>query len=184
MISVKNPWIWSETLLFYYIHVNSLYNNLMIELNIPGRGTLELEHLVCDVNGTLAIDGQLLEGVARSLYDLRDRLTIHLVTADSHGRQAVIDQQLGIKAVRISPGDERNQKSVYIRQLGSQHVVAVGQGANDAGMLEEAALSICVLSREGTALATLLAADILVANIYDALELLENPFRIVTTLRQ
>lgn len=156
----------------------------MIELNIPGRGTLELEHLVCDVNGTLAIDGQLMEGVARALNNLRDRLTIHLLTADSHGRQTVIDQQLGLKAVRISPGDEHSQKSAYIRQLGSRHVVAVGQGANDTSMLDEAALGICVLSREGTALATLMAADILVASIYDALELLENPLRIVATLRQ
>ena len=28
----------------------------MIELNIPGRGQLELKHLVCDVNGTLAVE--------------------------------------------------------------------------------------------------------------------------------
>src|SRR3970040_2434465 len=26
-----------------------LYNNLMIELNIPGRGIIEIEYLVCDV---------------------------------------------------------------------------------------------------------------------------------------
>jgi P-type E1-E2 ATPase len=156
----------------------------MIELNIPGRGTLELEHLVCDVSGTLSIDGQLLEGIARSLNSLRDRLTIHLVTADAHGRQAIIDRQLGLKAVRINPGNEHVQKAEYVRQLGAQHVVAVGHGANDSSMLKEAALGICVLSREGTALATLLAADILVTNIYEALELIENPLRIVTTLRQ
>ncbi|MCJ7724477.1 MAG: hypothetical protein MUP03_10130, partial [Anaerolineales bacterium] len=39
---------------------HSLYNNHMIELNIPGRGELRLQHLVSDVNGTLAVDGELI----------------------------------------------------------------------------------------------------------------------------
>ena len=46
----------------------------MIELNIPGRGILQLEHLVSDVNGTLAIDGQLVENLPRLIRALRDRL--------------------------------------------------------------------------------------------------------------
>lgn len=156
----------------------------MIELNIPGRGTLQLEHLVFDVNGTLALDGQLLEGVPRLLRSLKDRLTIHLVTADAHGRQAVIDGQLDLTAVRLAPGDEAAQKAEYVRRLGAGHVVAVGQGANDAAMLKEAALGICLLSREGLAIETLGAADLVVADIYAALELLEKPLRIVTTLRR
>jgi soluble P-type ATPase len=81
----------------------------MIELSIPGRGLIELEHLVCDVNGTLALDGQLLDGVARALTDLRDRLQLHLVTANTHGRQELIDQQLNVKAVRLQTGEESQQ---------------------------------------------------------------------------
>jgi phytoene/squalene synthetase len=50
----------------------------MIELNIPGRGRVQLQHLVCDVNGTLAVDGQLLEGAKQRLAALRDRLILHL----------------------------------------------------------------------------------------------------------
>jgi len=49
----------------------------MIELNIPGRGLFELEHLVCDVNGTLAVDGKLQDGVIRGLSTLRDRQANH-----------------------------------------------------------------------------------------------------------
>lgn len=156
----------------------------MIELTIPGRGVVQLEHLVCDVNGTLALDGRLLDGLARTLTALRDRLTLHLVTADTHGRQALIDQQLNLHAERLQPGDEANQKAAYVRRLGADKVVAIGQGANDAEMLREAALGICVLSREGTAVAALTAADILVADIHAALELLEKPMRIVATLRK
>ncbi len=156
----------------------------MIEINIPGWGTLQLENLVCDVNGTLAVDGQLPEGLARQLRGLRDRLGVHLLTADTHGRQHLIDQQLGFQAEKVQPGDEAEQKAAYVRNLGAEKVIAIGQGANDAAMLAAAGLGICVLSREGTALATLLAADMLVPDIFAALELIEKPMRIVATLRK
>ncbi len=160
------------------------YNKLMIELNIPGRGLVRLEHLVCDVNGTLAVDGQLPEGVKHRLTSLCDRLTLHLLTADTHGRQNSIDQQLNLKSIRIQPGMEGEQKARYVQQLGAGTVVAIGKGANDAEMLQAAALGICVLSVEGTAVKTLLGADLVVSDIHEALELLEKPLRIVATLRR
>jgi soluble P-type ATPase len=156
----------------------------MIELNIPGRGMVELEYLVCDVNGTLAVDGLLMDGLVRPLSVLRDRLSLHLLTADTHGRQEWIDRQLSLRAVRIQPGDESLQKAEYVRRLGPEHVVAIGQGANDAGMLKEAELGICVLSPEGTAAETLMVADLVVPDIQTALDLLEKPLRIVASLRR
>ena len=156
----------------------------MIEINIPGRGPLRLEHLVTDVNGTLAIDGQLIAGVAKQLSALGDRLTVHLLTADTHGRQALIDQQLNLTAVRIGPGNESEQKAEYVRQLGADSVIAIGQGANDALLLKTAALGICVMSPEGIAVETLSAADLLLPNITAALELLDKPLRIIATLRK
>ncbi len=156
----------------------------MIELNIPGRGLIQLQHLVCDVNGTLALDGQLLDGVKQRLSALHDRLTLHLLTADTHRKQDLIDQQLGIKAVRIPAGNEAEQKENYITELGAHRCVAIGQGANDAGMLRAAALGICVLSPEGTSSEAISVADLVTTNIFGALELLENPLRIVATLRK
>jgi P-type E1-E2 ATPase len=156
----------------------------VIELKIPGRGLVELEHLVCDVNGTLAVDGQLFDGLVRPLTTLRDRLELHLITADTHGRQQIIDRQLSLEAVRLQPGDEALQKADYVHRLGAQGVVAIGQGANDACMLKEAALGICVFSAEGVAVETLLAADLVVPDIFAALNLLEKPLRMVSTLRK
>lgn len=156
----------------------------MIELNIPGRGLVQLQHLVCDVNGTLTVDGRLLDGLVRVIGSLQDRLTLHLLTADTHGKQEIIDQQLGFSAFRVQPGNEALQKADYVRHLGAEKVAAIGQGANDAGMLAQAALGICVLSPEGAALETLTAADLLVPSIYDAFELFNQPLRIVATLRK
>jgi soluble P-type ATPase len=156
----------------------------MIDLTIPGRGEYHLQHLVTDVNGTLAVDGTMLEGVARRLGGLRDRLSLHLVTADTHGQQSVIDHLLNVKAVRIQRGDESAQKAAYVNSLGADSVVAIGQGANDAGMLKAAALGICILSTEGTATEALLAADLVTPDIHSALDLFDKPLRIIASLRK
>jgi P-type E1-E2 ATPase len=156
----------------------------MIKVVVPGLGDYNLEHLVMDVNGTLAIDGQLMPGVAEKISSLRDHLTIHLLTADTHGRQSIIDRQLDLTATRITPGSESLQKADYVRRLGSESVVAIGQGANDAEMLAAARLGICVISLEGVAKETLLACDLIAPAILSALELLEKPMRIVASLRR
>lgn len=156
----------------------------MIVLEVPGRGVLTLEHLVLDVNGTLALDGILLEGIARRIGALRSRLEVHLLTADTHGGQAVIDQLLNLRAVRIQPGDEAGQKEAYVHQLGAGRVAAIGQGANDARMLTAAALGICVLSTEGLAVETLHAADLFLPDILSALDLFERPLRLIASLRK
>jgi P-type E1-E2 ATPase len=156
----------------------------MIELNVPGRETLKLNYLVCDVNGTLALDGKLSEGVARGFKTLRDRLEIHLVSADTFGTLMQINHQLEVHAHVIPPGDEKAQKAEFVQRLGAEHVIAIGQGANDRAMLQTAAIGICILSREGAATETLMSADVIVPDIVAALELLEKPLRMIATLRK
>ncbi len=156
----------------------------MIELNIPGREPLQLTHLVCDVNGTLAVDGVLHDGLPHIFNNLSRVVEIHLLTADTHGKQDRIDQQLGVIATRIKSCNEAEAKAAYLEKLGPQNVVAIGQGANDSAMLKKAILGVGILSNEGIAVQTLIAADIIVPDIYTALGLLENPLRIVATLRK
>jgi soluble P-type ATPase len=64
--------------------------------------------LVTDVNGTLAVDGILIDGLAKRLTSLRDRLEIHMLTADTHGRQAAIDELLKLKS-HPCPARERSE---------------------------------------------------------------------------
>lgn len=156
----------------------------MIELNIPGRGTFRIEHLVTDVNGTLAVDGQLIEGIARQILALRNRLQVHMLTADTHGKQTEIDRQLNLTATRIQKGNEAQQKADFVRGLGAETVIALGQGANDAAMLATAAIGIAVMSIEGLAIETLNAADLLLSDTPTALALLDNPVRLIASLRK
>ena len=156
----------------------------MIEIEIPGFLTFRLQHLVLDMNGTIAKDGQLIEGVAERLMELRSRLDTHIVTADTHGTLEAIDKLLNLTAVRIAAQNQVQAKLDYIERLGADTVVAVGNGANDAAMLERAALGIVIVGPEGSAVETLLKADVAVPHIQAALELLLYPKRLIATLRR
>ena len=154
-----------------------------IELRIPGWKDLHLRHVVLDVNGTIARDGRLMDGVSMRIRQLSEVLVVHLLTADTHGRQSEIDTLLGIKAHRVSEGKEASQKSAYVLALDG-HVAAVGNGANDADMLRASDLGLAILGPEGLAYEALRAADVICASPIEALSLLLTPDRLRATLRR
>ena len=60
----------------------------MIQADIPGFGNIELKDVVFDFNGTLAVEGKLIAGVAEKLELLSEHVNIHVLTADTFGRAA------------------------------------------------------------------------------------------------
>lgn len=155
----------------------------MKELLIPGFGSLRLEHLVLDFNGTLARDGILLDGVAEAIEALSSALVIHVVTADSFGtaRSALAGLPCTVSVV---PGDRQDEaKRRYVARLGPGRTACIGNGRNDRLMLADAALGIVVLGEEGVAIESLQAAAIACPSIRSALGLLREPRRLAATLR-
>ena len=99
-------------------------------------------------------------------------------------QEAEIDRQLAVRAVRVPPGDEAGAKAAFVRKLGGERVVAIGNGANDAAMLYEAAIGIAVMSPEGLAAEAVQSADVIAPGILEALGWLERPMRLVASLRR
>lgn len=151
-----------------------------MQIDIPGRATLKLDHAVFDLNGTLSLDGGLLPGVRQRARALSEQLSCLLLTADTFGTGESVARDLGFDFHRVADGPE---KVSVVRALGSSGTVAVGNGQNDAGMLHEAALGIAVLGPEGTAASALQAATIVVPDIRVAFDLLLHPTRLIATLR-
>lgn len=156
----------------------------MLKIEIPGRPALELEHVVFDFNGTLACDGILYEGVAERLVALAAKLQLHVVTGDTFGKAAEQLAGLPCKLTVLPSAGQSEAKVAYVEALGKNRTATVGNGFNDRLMLESGCLSIAVLQDEGLSSANLLAANILVRRIVDAIELFLNPLRLVATLRQ
>jgi soluble P-type ATPase len=152
----------------------------MRRIEVPGRPALELAHLVLDVNGTLTNRGELIGGADAKLRRLGEMLHVHLVSADTFGSVARVASVLGLDSTVIGEGVE---KAAFVRQLGSRHCAAIGNGANDMDMLHEAALGIAVIGPEGAAAATIAAADVVCRSIVEALELLLDDRALAATLR-
>lgn len=152
-------------------------------LTIPGTGTLDLQHLVLDYNGTIARDGHLMSNLDKTLTELAETVTVHVLTADTGGTVTQELEGMPCRLHIIASGNEAEQKEAYIQALGADTVVAMGNGANDRLMLKAARLGIAVLEGEGTAASAILHADLVVRSMYDALGLLIVPQRIVATLR-
>ena len=152
----------------------------MIEIEIPGYKTLQLDHLVLDYNGTLAVDGQPLDGVKEMLAALSTRLQIHILTADTFGQVKAAMANTPCQVSILPPGEQDRAKLYYVEMLDPARTVCI---ANGRLMLHEAALGIAVMQAEGVATQSLLAAEVVTLDIRDALELLINPLRLVATLR-
>jgi soluble P-type ATPase len=154
----------------------------MLSVEIPGRGQLEIAHLVLDLNGTLAVDGLVAETVVARLQALSRFVQAHVVTADTFGTAARL-QDLGVHVQVLEPGDQVEAKAAFVRALGAAHTIAIGNGSNDEGMVREAAVGIAIVGHEGACTRTVLAADIVATRVEDALDLLLMPKRLIATLR-
>lgn len=152
----------------------------MIHIDIPQRGTFELQHAVFDVNGTLAVDGVPIPGVADHLQALAGHLSVHALTAGTHGNISTLERMFGFPLQLIGTGEEKTR---YVEQLGPANVIAFGNGMNDVGMLRLAAIGVAVLAGEGLAIGALQAADVLALGPIEAMELVLKPKRLVATLR-
>jgi len=151
-----------------------------LSVDIPGRASLELEHLVLDVNGTLTDRGVVTEGVPERLARVREKLWVHLLSADTFGTLDEIAASLDAEPTRIGTGEDKLR---VVAELGPDRCVAVGNGANDAAMLERAALGIAVIGPEGAAGDAVRAADVVCRSILDALDLLLDETALQATLR-
>nr|WP_320025712.1 ATPase P [uncultured Acetobacterium sp.] len=156
----------------------------MINLEIPGHEPIVVEHVTFDYNGTLAVDGYLVDGLRERLVALAKRgVAVHILTADTFG---LVREQCGELPLTIEIFSKDNisqKKRAFVEKIGGATNLAIGNGNNDREMFAESRLSIVVMGKEGCCVKSLLAADIVVNSPLDALDLLLNTDRIVATLR-
>jgi len=155
----------------------------MLAIAIPGFRDLELDHLVLDYNGTLAVDGVLIPGAHDALVALAPKIEIHVVTADTYGGAERELAGLPVKLTVIPRESQAEAKLAYVQRLGVERVFAIGNGRNDRRMLAAVAVGVALLQREGGAGEALAAADVVAVDIIDALDLLRHPARLIATLR-
>ena len=143
---------------------------------------ITIEHLVLDYNGTVAEDGQLIDGVEERMRALKDRVNIHVLTADTYGTVRAQCDPIGVHVETFPRAGAAECKLEIVQRLGS-HVMCVGNGFNDVLMFDAADLSVAVLEKEGTYAGLIAHANIVTRSIVDAFDLLLRTDRMRATLR-
>jgi P-type E1-E2 ATPase len=156
----------------------------LIEIDIPGQRTYRFKHLVIDLNGTISLDGDIIDGVPERIELLSHLVDIAVVTADTRGKAQELGQALRVKVYKINNENEQLKKLKLVQQLGSDTTVSIGNGSNDAAMLKESILGICVLGPEGASFEAISNCDLVAPDIKAALDLLVKPERLIATLRK
>ena len=154
-----------------------------MEIDIPGFGLVRLEHVVMDYNGTLAVDGRLAKGVETALNRLAVDMKLHVITADTFGMAAKELERVDCTLKVLTGENHGMEKRDFVKTLGADKTVSIGNGRNDRMMLGESVIGIAVVLEEGAAVETVMAADIVSPSILAALGLLEHPLRLKATLR-
>ncbi len=155
----------------------------MIELEIPGKGKIQLKYLVSDFTGTLSVDGILISGVKDLLNNLSKYLKIYILTADTFGKAKEALKDVNAEVIILQPGNEAEQKEKFVEKLGSEFVITFGNGRNDRKMLKKSKIGVAIMLEEGCAVESLLNANIVVKSPIDAFNLLLNPKRLIAVLR-
>lgn len=155
----------------------------MLHIDIPGSKGLNIEYLVLDYNGTIAVNGDILPGVKERINLLSKNLTIYVLTADTFGTARKACEDLKVNFVTLKEILGTKEKEEFVTNLGYENVASIGNGMNDHLMLKKSALGIAIIQNEGAAIKTILSADIAINSITDALDLFVYPTRLKATLR-
>ena len=156
---------------------------MSLDFSVPGKGDFQIANVLFDLNGTLACDGIIAPPTRERLVALGQVLTLTVMSADTHGTLAEVTAGLPVRMERATGTLGAEAKRAFLVQLGASTTIAMGNGRNDAAMLEAAALGIAILGPEGCAREALLAADLVFVRVDDALDALLYPARLVASLR-
>ena len=152
-------------------------------IEIPGREKIEIKDIVFDYNGTIAIDGKLIGDVSKNINELSSSFNFYVITADTYGTVKKELENTNCKVITIPALSQDMAKLNFVKELGLNTCLSVGNGRNDKLMLKETILGIAILQDEGLCTETLLNSDILVKSIFDVFAFLKNSNRLIATLR-
>jgi soluble P-type ATPase len=153
-----------------------------MDYDIPGVGQLTIKTIILDLNGTLSVGGQIPEGVKPRLTQLKGMGFIVLFfTGNTRNDADDLAQDLGIEWKLAKSAAEKRQLAL---ELHPETCASIGNGRIDLELMKTVKLAIVTLQAEGVHVETLLASDIVIPTINDALDLFLDSQRLIATLRK
>ena len=178
----------------------------MISIERPGLNPLEIEYILLDFDGTLAIDRRVHPKAKDKINLLSKRVKIYVFVNpptipnnkvnpptppfNKGGKGGILAKELikerlrKVKAeiIYLVEGDASRSKLDLLRQLGPTRCAAIGNGMDDAILIQQAGIGICIIGKEGSSGEAVTNADLVFTDILDALDFLLKPLRQKATL--
>jgi soluble P-type ATPase len=149
----------------------------MILVQRPGQEPLEIEFILLDFEGTLVSDRRIHPKAKDKINLLSKRTKIYILATGEKERLQEVLIKVKAEIIYLKEGEASQRKLDLLRQLGAARTLAIGNGVDDAPMIEEAGLGICIIGKEGASAEAIQKADVVVTNILDALDFLLKPLR-------
>jgi len=154
----------------------------MILIQKPGQEPLAIEFILIDFEGTLAFDRRVHPKARDKLNLLSKRSKIYILAKGEQEAIGEILKKVKAEVIYLTEGEASQRKLDLLRQVGATRAVAIGNGVDDAAMIEEAGLGICIIGKEGTSAEATKKADVVFTDILHALDFLLKPLRHKATL--
>jgi len=154
----------------------------MILIQKPGQEPLAIEFILIDFEGTLASDRRVHPKARDKLNLLSKRSKIYILAKGEQEAIGEILKKVKAEVIYLTEGEASQRKLDLLRQVGATRAVAIGNGVDDAAMIEEAGLGICIIGKEGTSAEAMKKAEVVFTDILHALDFLLKPLRQKATL--
>jgi soluble P-type ATPase len=146
-----------------------------------GQEQINIENIILDLNGTLAVEGQIADTTKALIIQLKAlSYRLVLISGDIRGNAADVAKELGLD---LFLGTSSPEKALQMQQFDSEKTAAIGNARIDIGTFQNAKISIGTLQGEGIHVGILKYIDILVPSIDAALKLFINTKSLEATLR-
>jgi P-type E1-E2 ATPase len=153
-----------------------------MKYNIPHVDELEINTIVLDLNGTLSVNGSVVDGAKERIEKLLAMgIEVTLFTGDQRGTADELCKGLGISYRQAKTSDEKER---FFKEFDVEKTAAIGNARIDIGMFKHAALSVATLQAEGIHTDIIKHVDIIVPSINDALDLFIDSNSLKATMRK
>ena len=149
---------------------------------VPGQEPMTIKTIILDLNGTLSVAGTIPEGVKERLAKLKEQgFNTLFFTGNTRNDADDLSKDLGIEWKLAKSAEDKKNLAL---ELEPETCASVGNGLIDLELMKVVRLGIITLQAEGVHVQTLMASDIVVPTINDALDLFLDSQRLVATLRR
>ncbi|MFA9370279.1 MAG: hypothetical protein ACERIH_01045 [Labilibaculum antarcticum] len=155
---------------------------MSLKYKVPGVGTIEIDTLIVDSDGTLTVRGEIVSGVIERIQRIQSfGVNVVMISSDQRGNARGLADFCGITYYEANNSREKED---ILLSLGSRNVASIGNARIDIGLFVQSVVSVATLQGEGIHKDVIDHVDIIVPSVNDALEFFMDENTFIATMKR